>query len=205
MLFIFFYASTHATEPRPRMTSTMFFTVALDLNITILGYYIQGVCQVHCMHLGVLLLWLYYVIISCDMSKIIEKWRQVERAHGLQLQRDFEEMYGKCFSNGINIGREVNDKLKANIKPWPTLLQFEGLDSGLTRGFLTSLGICMVEGQDHLSDLSTVVESYGHGVTFEKIETTQQLTERYPDTDYYSYPSTQQWSMPAVLIHYSVE
>jgi hypothetical protein len=138
------------------------------------------------------------------MSIALKNWGEVEEKFGIDIRSEFDEMYGPYFSNGINIGREVGYKLNNNIQPWPTLLQIEGLDSGLTRGFLTSLNICLVEGIDHLTDLSDHIKnSYGFYTSYEKIDYADQLKERYPGTEYYKYPSLQQWSMPGVLIHYS--
>jgi hypothetical protein len=134
------------------------------------------------------------------MSKIRELWKQLEQETQLDLSTEYDELYGRFFSNGINIGREVRTKLKNGEQPWPTLLQFEGMDSGLTRGFLTSLDICVVEGQDHFSDLSTVVsQNYGFFLSFEKIDSVEQIEARYPGTDYQTYPGAQQWTLPGVV------
>jgi hypothetical protein len=138
------------------------------------------------------------------MSKILRHWDKVEKECNIEVKSEYEEIFGMYFPNGINIGREVGEKLNNGEQPWPTLLQFEALDSGLSKGFLTSFGVCVVGEHDMFSDFSTIVNStYGYSVSFEKIDNIEELQRRYPDTEYHTYPDIQQWTMPGVLIHYS--
>lgn len=144
------------------------------------------------------------------MSKVRDTWAQLGEAQlesktGQRgsLELFYENYFGRFFSNGLNIGREVNEKLNAKKfnEVWPTLLQAEGLDSGLTAGFLTACGICTIEEDEnplrHLPEIMR--KNYGVIVEFEHIATEADL-ERYPQ--YADYPNQQQWSLPGVMIHY---
>lgn len=149
------------------------------------------------------------------MSKTLEAWSQIETPvdakTGQTLSDYYTETFGRFFSNGLNIGREVTSKLKSLKKSeddsnvWPTLLQAEGLDSGLTAGFLTACGICTIDEQENpLRHLPEAMDRI-FGVSVEMIEIIdhEQLVAEYPD--YAHYPNEQQWSFPAVMIHYSVD
>jgi hypothetical protein len=139
------------------------------------------------------------------MSKIDKQWNEVKKQCGIDVRPIFVEMYGQYFANGINIGREVRNKLEQRQQPWPTLLQLEGMDSGLTHGYLTSMGVCVVSDEDLFTDLSVIVsEKYGYSVSFEKIDTVEEIKRRYPETEYSTYPEIQQWTLPGILIHYVI-
>ncbi len=143
------------------------------------------------------------------MSTVKKYWEQVDeiktgpKSKDESLANFYETQFGRYFSNGLNIGREITEKLSEGnyTDVWPTLLQEEGLDSGLTAGFLTACGICPIDlGENTLEHLPDVMRKmYRTEISLEIISTDEDL-EKYPS--YTHYPEEQQWSLPAIMIRY---
>lgn len=151
------------------------------------------------------------------MSTTRKGWKRIQEAspdNGEDFESMYADMFGPLFYKGLDIGHQVVAKLMPKGQkvdgntdrqaPWPTLLQAEGLDSGLTAGFLNVCGISVIGEDSPFDDLAVAIYSqYGARIIQEIIETHEQLTARYPE--YATIPDEQQWTLPGVMIHYISE
>ena len=147
------------------------------------------------------------------MSKVDTAWGLLEE-EGIESYRDFfEEKYGPLYSNGCNIGREVQSKIedfKRGNASWsedyvkPTLLQAEGLDNGLTAGFLTGVGI-HVDGTETREEIIEIgceaLNHHGADISISILNDVVDLPDEYRE-EYGNYHTEQGWHYPAIFIEY---